>query len=184
MESNDRWRYELSQHVQGRADPCAAGVLYEPPFLGDLISSNLANNGACSSTPGFFLLRSLLILTPDLTPKLLQACMWLQINHIKNWCAWLGRKKIGVLQKFRTLHMLELPPPPPPSIPGSHAYCYMHACSKLLWWCLLLQDISELTSSIYIPKGINVKSLNTEVNWSFVPSKHFRVSKKKSIILG
>lgn len=39
----------------------------------------------------------------------------------------------------------------------------------------LFQDISELTTSIYIPKGINVKSLNNEVNWLFVPSKQLRV---------
>jgi len=38
-----------------------------------------------------------------------------------------------------------------------------------------LKDINELTSSIYIPRGINVKSLSTSSLWPFRPSKMFKV---------
>lgn len=40
----------------------------------------------------------------------------------------------------------------------------------------LYQDICELTSSIYIPRGINVTSLNHDQTWPFQPSKLFKVS--------
>ena len=40
----------------------------------------------------------------------------------------------------------------------------------------LYQDICELTSSIYIPRGINVTSLNHDQKWPFQPSKLFKVS--------
>ena len=40
----------------------------------------------------------------------------------------------------------------------------------------LHQDICELTSSIYIPRGINVTSLNHDQTWPFQPSKLFKVS--------
>ena len=32
-----------------------------------------------------------------------------------------------------------------------------------------LQDINELTQSIYIPKGINVPALSRETQWDFRP---------------
>lgn len=38
-----------------------------------------------------------------------------------------------------------------------------------------LEDIAHLTSSIYIPKGINVHALSQTAKWNFVPSKTFRV---------
>jgi len=38
------------------------------------------------------------------------------------------------------------------------------------------QDICELTTSIYIPRGVNVNSLSREVKWPFQPSKLFKVS--------
>lgn len=38
-----------------------------------------------------------------------------------------------------------------------------------------LEDIAQLTSSIYIPKGINVHALSQTKQWHFVPSKTFRV---------
>lgn len=38
-----------------------------------------------------------------------------------------------------------------------------------------------MTNSIYIPKGINVKSLSTEVDWPFIPSKHFRVKEEHNL---
>ncbi|VDM30841.1 unnamed protein product [Hydatigera taeniaeformis] len=37
-----------------------------------------------------------------------------------------------------------------------------------------LQDIRQLTSSIYIPKGINVPSLDRKVVWEFTPNSTFR----------
>ena len=39
----------------------------------------------------------------------------------------------------------------------------------------IMQDICELTSSIYIPRGVNVKSLSTTTEWPFLPSKMFKV---------
>lgn len=44
------------------------------------------------------------------------------------------------------------------------------------WYVDLYQDICELTSSIYIPRGINVTSLNHDQKWPFQPSKLFKVS--------
>uniref|UniRef100_A0A1I7Y462 H(+)-transporting two-sector ATPase n=1 Tax=Steinernema glaseri TaxID=37863 RepID=A0A1I7Y462_9BILA len=38
-----------------------------------------------------------------------------------------------------------------------------------------LQGISELTDSIYIPKGINVNALSRTTSWSYVPNKEIRV---------
>jgi V-type H+-transporting ATPase subunit A len=38
-----------------------------------------------------------------------------------------------------------------------------------------LQDIAELTQSIYIPKGVNVHALATNKKWLFHPSKTFKV---------
>lgn len=38
-----------------------------------------------------------------------------------------------------------------------------------------LQTICDLTSSIYIPKGINVNAIGREAKWDFVPSKNFPV---------
>jgi V-type H+-transporting ATPase subunit A len=39
-----------------------------------------------------------------------------------------------------------------------------------------LKDISDMTDSIYIPKGINVQALGREVKWEFVPSKDISVN--------
>ena len=52
----------------------------------------------------------------------------------------------------------------------THSHAYTHTIHNYM------QDINELTNSIYIPKGINVKSLSTEVDWPFVPSKNFKVT--------
>jgi V-type H+-transporting ATPase subunit A len=38
-----------------------------------------------------------------------------------------------------------------------------------------LKDISEMTDSIYIPKGINVKALSRDIKWEFEPSKQMHV---------
>lgn len=38
-----------------------------------------------------------------------------------------------------------------------------------------LLDISTLTKSIYIPRGVNVSALSRDVKWDFVPSKNLRV---------
>ncbi|TKR80354.1 hypothetical protein L596_014439 [Steinernema carpocapsae] len=38
-----------------------------------------------------------------------------------------------------------------------------------------LKDISDMTESIYIPKGINVNALSRTASWSFQPSKDTRV---------
>nr|XP_013808419.1 PREDICTED: V-type proton ATPase catalytic subunit A-like [Apteryx mantelli mantelli] len=38
-----------------------------------------------------------------------------------------------------------------------------------------LKDITELTKTIYIPRGINIPALARNVTWDFVPSKHIRV---------
>lgn len=40
-----------------------------------------------------------------------------------------------------------------------------------------LKDISELTQSIYIPKGINVNALSRTLQWEFKPSKQFQARK-------
>jgi V-type H+-transporting ATPase subunit A len=39
-----------------------------------------------------------------------------------------------------------------------------------------LKDISDMTDSIYIPKGINVKALDREAKWEFLPSKDVSVN--------
>jgi len=39
-----------------------------------------------------------------------------------------------------------------------------------------LSDISTLTKSIYIPRGVNVSALSRDVKWDFTPSKNLRVS--------
>ena len=39
-----------------------------------------------------------------------------------------------------------------------------------------LKDICEQTSSIYVPRGVNVTSLSTEATWPFRPSKMFKAS--------
>ena len=33
-----------------------------------------------------------------------------------------------------------------------------------------LKDINELTESIYIPRGVNTKSLSRELKWDFTPA--------------
>jgi len=38
-----------------------------------------------------------------------------------------------------------------------------------------LKDINVLTDSIYIPKGINIPSLDRKVKWEFIPSNEYRV---------
>uniref|UniRef100_A0A8B9PUD4 H(+)-transporting two-sector ATPase n=2 Tax=Apteryx TaxID=8821 RepID=A0A8B9PUD4_APTOW len=38
-----------------------------------------------------------------------------------------------------------------------------------------LKDITELTKTIYIPRGINIPALARNVTWDFAPSKHIRV---------
>lgn len=38
-----------------------------------------------------------------------------------------------------------------------------------------LKDISDLTESIYIPRGVNVSSLSIDNQWPFQPTKDFRV---------
>uniref|UniRef100_A0A3Q2TUP1 V-type proton ATPase catalytic subunit A n=1 Tax=Gallus gallus TaxID=9031 RepID=A0A3Q2TUP1_CHICK len=38
-----------------------------------------------------------------------------------------------------------------------------------------LSDISTLTKSIYIPRGVNVSALSRDVKWDFTPSKNLRV---------
>jgi len=38
-----------------------------------------------------------------------------------------------------------------------------------------LKDISEMTDSIYIPKGINVKALSRDIKWEFEPAKQMHV---------
>jgi len=44
-----------------------------------------------------------------------------------------------------------------------------------------LQDICESAGSIYIPKGVNVPSLNRAKKWEFQPNKHVRVRSAESI---
>ena len=39
----------------------------------------------------------------------------------------------------------------------------------------VMQDISEMASSIYIPRGVNVKSLSTTISWPFKPNKTLKV---------
>lgn len=39
-----------------------------------------------------------------------------------------------------------------------------------------LKDISDITSSIYIPKGMNINALSREASWEFQPAKGFEVS--------
>uniref|UniRef100_A0A183BI97 H(+)-transporting two-sector ATPase n=1 Tax=Globodera pallida TaxID=36090 RepID=A0A183BI97_GLOPA len=38
-----------------------------------------------------------------------------------------------------------------------------------------LHDIAQMTKSIYIPKGVNVKALNRSKKWEFLPRKDLRV---------
>lgn len=39
-----------------------------------------------------------------------------------------------------------------------------------------LKDITELTQSIYIPRGINIPALSRHLMWDFAPSPNIRVS--------
>lgn len=39
-----------------------------------------------------------------------------------------------------------------------------------------LEAISDLTQSIYIPKGINTPALDAQKQWEFTPVKDIRVS--------
>lgn len=38
-----------------------------------------------------------------------------------------------------------------------------------------LKDISDMTDSIYIPKGINVNSLGRDIKWEYEPSRDLKV---------
>uniref|UniRef100_K7GDU5 H(+)-transporting two-sector ATPase n=1 Tax=Pelodiscus sinensis TaxID=13735 RepID=K7GDU5_PELSI len=38
-----------------------------------------------------------------------------------------------------------------------------------------LKDITELTQSIYIPRGINIPALSKDIKWDFIPSQSVRV---------
>jgi len=38
-----------------------------------------------------------------------------------------------------------------------------------------LKDINVLTDSIYIPKGINIPSLDRKTQWEFHPSNEYKV---------
>lgn len=38
-----------------------------------------------------------------------------------------------------------------------------------------LKDITELTKSIYIPRGINISALSKDLKWEFSPSPNIRV---------
>lgn len=42
-----------------------------------------------------------------------------------------------------------------------------------------LSDISTLTKSIYIPRGVNVSALSRDIKWEFTPSKNLRVGSHK-----
>lgn len=44
-----------------------------------------------------------------------------------------------------------------------------------------LLDISTLTKSIYIPRGVNVSALSRDVKWDFTPSKNLRVGSDKPV---
>lgn len=44
-----------------------------------------------------------------------------------------------------------------------------------------LSDISTLTKSIYIPRGVNVSALSRDVKWDFTPSKNLRVGPAKPV---
>lgn len=44
-----------------------------------------------------------------------------------------------------------------------------------------LSDISTLTKSIYIPRGVNVSALSRDVKWDFTPSKNLRVRSDKPV---
>ena len=47
----------------------------------------------------------------------------------------------------------------------------------------LMQDISEMASSIYIPRGVNVKSLSSSITWPFQPSKAYKVINVPNIVM-
>lgn len=40
-----------------------------------------------------------------------------------------------------------------------------------------LTEISDLTKSIYIPRGVNIGALNRDLKWEFTPSKSLQVRK-------
>ena len=44
-----------------------------------------------------------------------------------------------------------------------------------------LKEISLLTQSIYIPKGINVSALNTDQEWEFSPNTRYSILKCEDI---
>jgi len=46
-----------------------------------------------------------------------------------------------------------------------------------------LKDINVLTDSIYIPKGINIPSLDRKTKWEFQPSHEFRACHFSWILL-
>jgi len=54
----------------------------------------------------------------------------------------------------------------------------MDVCACVLWLIGIqrpLKDINVLTDSIYIPKGINIPSLDRTVKWEFQPVQEFKV---------
>jgi len=46
-----------------------------------------------------------------------------------------------------------------------------------------LKDINVLTDSIYIPKGINIPSLDRQTKWEFQPSHEYKVYRCSHIML-
>ena len=46
-----------------------------------------------------------------------------------------------------------------------------------------LKDINVLTDSIYIPKGINIPSLDRKAKWEFQPSHEFKVYRSDQILV-
>ena len=46
-----------------------------------------------------------------------------------------------------------------------------------------MQDINELTQSIYIPRGVNVSSLNRKSKWDFDPYTGIRVRDGEEMVL-
>lgn len=42
-----------------------------------------------------------------------------------------------------------------------------------------LKDITELTKSIYIPRGINISALSRDLQWDFKPGSNIRVRDKQ-----
>lgn len=59
----------------------------------------------------------------------------------------------------------------------SHLYCLEMVVNipRSRYSFCHLEDIADMTESIYIPKGVNVACLDRSIKWNFKPERSLRV---------